>query len=458
MTYELKTNFEKLEKMQFNNGAFPWFSGMREDRYITQHIVLGMGQLKKLKLIDEKASPNFNAMLNKAIIYLDAEFVKDYKDEVKGKRFAYLPLHYLFARSYTNQKNTTADFTKAKDFYLKKLVANWKTFDTYQLAQTALVLNRNGINVEAKKIMTLLSQTAQQNDEMGMYWATNKAGWWWYQSPIETQALLIEAFDEVVNDTKAVEEMKIWLLKNKQTNDWQTTTATAAACYALLMKGADLLSESNEPEIMIGNQKLADLQQPDATKEAGTGYQKLTIAGKDVKPEMGKVQVKNNNKTIAWGALYWQYFEQLDKITTASTGVKIKKQLFIQKTSTKGDILTPLTATNILAPGDLLKVRIEIYCDRNMEYIHLKDMRSSGFEPVNVISRYKYQDGLGYYESTKDASTNFFISYMPKGTYVFEYPLRVTHAGNFSNGITSLQSMYAPEFTTHSAGIRVNVK
>ncbi|GAA4209334.1 hypothetical protein GCM10022289_34630 [Pedobacter jeongneungensis] len=458
MTYELKANFEKLEKMQFNNGAFPWFSGMQEDRYITQHIVLGMGQLKKLKLIDEKAYPKFNAMLNKAIIYLDAALVKDYKDEIKGKRFAYFPLHYLFARSYTDQKNTSSDFVKAKDFYLKKLASTWKTFDTYQLAQTALVLNRNGNNVEAKKIITLLTQTAQQNDELGMYWATNKAGWWWYQSPVETQALLIEAFDEVANDTKAVEEMKIWLLKNKQTNDWRTTKATTAACYALLMRGTDLLTENNEPEITIGGQKLAELQQPNATKEAGTGYQKITIAGVNVKPEMGRVEVKNNNQTIAWGALYWQYFEQLDKITSANTGVKIKKQLFIQKASDKGDVLTPLTGANILAPGDLLKVRIEIYCDRDMEYIHLKDMRSSGFEPVNVISRYKYQDGLGYYESTKDASTNFFISYMPKGTYVFEYPLRVTHSGNFSNGITSLQSMYAPEFTTHSAGIRINVK
>jgi len=458
MTYELKANFEKLEKMQFNNGAFPWFSGMREDRYITQHIVLGMGQLKKLKMVDERAYPKFNVMLNKAIIYLDAALIQDYKNEVKGKRFAYLPLHYLFARSYTDQKNTNSDFVKAKDFYLKKLASSWKTFDTYQLAQTALVLNRNGNNVEAKKIITLLSQTAQQNEELGMYWATNKAGWWWYQSPVETQALLIEAFDEVANDTKAVEEMKIWLLKNKQTNDWKTTKATTAACYALLMKGTDLLAESNEPEITIGGQKLAGLQQPNATKEAGTGYQKVSIAGANVKPEMGRVEVKNNNQTIAWGALYWQYFEQLDKITSANTGIKIKKQLFLQKASNKGDVLTPLTTSNVLAPGDLLKVRIEINCDRDMEYLHLKDMRSSGFEPVNVISQYKYQDGLGYYESAKDASTNFFISYMPKGTYVFEYPLRVTHAGNFSNGITSLQSMYAPEFTTHSAGIRVSVK
>jgi uncharacterized protein YfaS (alpha-2-macroglobulin family) len=184
----------------------------------------------------------------------------------------------------------------------------------------------------------------------------------------------------------------------------------------------------------------------------------LTIAGENVKPEMGKIEVKNNSKTIAWGGVYWQYFEQLDKITPAETGVKIKKELFLQKQSAKGDVLTLLGPTNVLTPGDLLKVRIEIRADRDMEYIHLKDMRSSGFEPVNVISTYKYQDGLGYYESTKDASTNFFISYLRKGVYVFEYALRISHAGNFSNGITSLQSMYAPEFSTHSAGIRVTVK
>jgi uncharacterized protein YfaS (alpha-2-macroglobulin family) len=92
-----------------------------------------------------------------------------------------------------------------------------------------------------------------------------------------------------------------------------------------------------------------------------------------------------------------------------------------------------------------------------MEYIHMKDMRASGFEPLNVLSRYKYQDGLHYYESTKDASTNFFITFLPKGTYVFEYPLRVSQTGSFSNGITTIQCMYAPEFTSHSEGSRVTV-
>lgn len=458
MTYELKGNFEKLESMQHENGAFAWFNGMAEDRYITQHIVLGMGQLKRLKMIDEKAYPGFPKMLNKAIIYLDEKLKDDFQREVSGKGVAYLPLHYLYARSYTDHKNNDPFFKKAVAYYLNKLKNSWKSMDAYQRGQAALVLARNGNKPEAMNIVRFLKESARKNEEMGMYWEDNRNGWWWYQSPIETQSLLIEVFDEVANDAESVEEMKIWLLKNKQTNDWKTTKATAAACYSLLLRGTSMLEESAAPEISIGNQTLAQLGLDDAKKEAGTGYQKLTIAGENVKPEMGKIEVKNNNKTIAWGGVYWQYFEQLDKITSAETGVKIKKELFLQKQSGKGDVLTLLSPTNVLTPGDLLKVRIEIRADRDMEYIHLKDMRSSGFEPVNVISTYKYQDGLGYYESTKDASTNFFISYLRKGVYVFEYALRVSHAGNFSNGITSLQSMYAPEFSSHSAGIRITVK
>lgn len=458
MSYELKSNFEKLEKMQNQNGSFPWFSGMSEDRYITQHIVLGMGQLKHLKMVDEKAFPGFQKMLNRAIIYLDKQLKDDFKKEISGKGIAHLPLHYLYARSYTDQKNTDPDFKKATAYYLDKVKNSWKTMDAYERGQAALVLARNGNKPEALNIIRFLKESARQNEEMGMYWDNNIHGWWWYQSPIETQALLIEVFDEVANDAKSVEEMKIWLLKNKQTNDWKTTKATAAACYSLLLRGTSMLEEAAAPELSIGGQTPAQLGLADTEKEAGTGYQKMSISGVDVKPAMGKIEVKNNNKTIAWGGVYWQYFEQLDKITPAETGIKIKKDLFLQKSSAKGEVLTLLSPSNVLTPGDLLKVRIEIRADRDMEYVHLKDMRSSGFEPVNVISTYKYQDGLGYYESTKDASTNFFISYLRKGVYVFEYALRVNHAGNFSNGITTLQSMYAPEFSTHSAGVRVTVK
>ncbi len=172
---------------------------------------------------------------------------------------------------------------------------------------------------------------------------------------------------------------------------------------------------------------------------------------------MGNVTVSKKDDGVAWGAMYWQYFEQLDKITPAETPLKLVKKLFLQRNSDSGPVITPIVEGTKLKPGDKIKVRIELRVDRDMEYVHMKDMRAAGLEPINVFSGYRYQDGLGYYESTKDASTNFFFDYLRKGTYVFEYPLRVNMSGDFSNGITSIQCMYAPEFTSHSEGIRVNV-
>ncbi|MGH2564077.1 MAG: hypothetical protein ACRDE5_06175, partial [Ginsengibacter sp.] len=160
----------------------------------------------------------------------------------------------------------------------------------------------------------------------------------------------------------------------------------------------------------------------------------------------------------SWGSVYWQYFENLDKITFSETPLKLSKKLFVEKNTDTGPVLQPINDGDSLHVGDKIKVRIELHVDRDMEYVHMKDMRASCMEPTNVISQYKYQDGLGYYETTQDVSTNFFFGYLNKGTYVFEYPMFVTHSGNFSNGITTIQSMYAPEFTAHSEGVRVQVK
>jgi hypothetical protein len=173
---------------------------------------------------------------------------------------------------------------------------------------------------------------------------------------------------------------------------------------------------------------------------------------------MATVTLNKDSDGIAWGALYWQYFEDLDKITSAETPLKLSKKLFLKQNTDKGEELSKITNETSLKLGDLVRIRIELKVDREMEFVHMKDMRASGLEPINVLSKYKYQDGLGYYESTKDASTNFFFDRLPKGVYVFEYDLRVNNAGDFSNGITTIQSMYAPEFSSHSEGVRVNIK
>jgi len=322
----------------------------------------------------------------------------------------------------------------------------------------ALISERLGDKTTSTKIIKSLKETSITSDELGMYWKVNSNSWYWYQAPIETQALLIEAFQEIENDTKTIDNLKIWLLKNKQTNQWKTTKATTEAVYALLLQGSDWLSVTDMVDVVIGGQKIEPSKLEDVKTEAGTGYYKTAWSASDIKPEMANVTLTKIGDGIAWGSLYWQYFEDLDKITSAETPLKLTKKLFLKKNTDTGELISEITAETKLKVGDLVRVRIELKSDRVMEFIHMKDMRASGLEPISVISKYKWQDGLGYYESTKDASTNFFFDYLPKGVYVFEYDLRISNAGDMSNGITTIQSMYAPEFNSHSDGTRIFVE
>lgn len=463
MSDELERAKKKLIKAQVSNGGFTWFPGMPESRYITQHIVCGFGHLDHLGVTAVRSDKDTWNMLDKAVRYLDERIREDYewlvnhKVNLKEQNIGWDHVHYLYARSYFKDVPIRSGCQEAVNYYIGQAKEYWTKFNKYNQGMIALALHRGGDKVVPPAIMKSIKEHALKSDEMGMYWKSDDYCLYWYQAPIETQALLIEAFDEVSNDQATVEEMKLWLLKQKQTQDWKTTKATVEACYALLLRGSDFLAESKLADITIGGKKLDPLNDPTLKVEAGTGYFKTSWSGSDIKPEMGKVEVKNNNKVAAWGAVYWQYFEQLDKITFAENKVSIQKALFLEENTPTGPKISPIDSKRQLKPGDKVKVRIIIETDRDMEYVHMKDMRASGFEPINTISHYKWQDGLGYYESTRDAATNFFFDWLPKGKYVFEYPLRATHQGDFSNGITTIQCMYAPEFTSHSEGIRVKI-
>jgi hypothetical protein len=465
MSTQLNGSYEKLKQMQSENGGFVWFKGGPDDRYMTQYIVTGIGHLKKIKAITDGQDSKLKAILNTAVPYLDRKIREDYDDLVKNKTDLgkYTPgsliIQYLYMRSFFPDDKLSALTQTAYNYFKARAQKTWTSQSKYMQGMLALALSRTGDAVTPAAILKSLKETSITNEELGMYWKDANRGWWWYEAAVERQALLIEAFQEVGKDTKTVDNLRTWLLKNKQTNSWESTKATAEACYALLLQGTQLLT--SEPTVQIQTGSIT-VSSTDNKQEAGTGYFKKTITGENVKPAMGNISVKVESPkglegASSWGAVYWQYFEDLDKITTASTPLKLVKKLFIETNSDRGPVLTPVNDGDVLKVGAKIKVRIELRVDRDMEYVHMKDMRASAMEPVNVLSSYKWQGGLGYYESTKDASTNFFFSSLRKGTYVFEYPLFVTHTGNFSNGITTIQCMYAPEFTSHSEGIRIKV-
>lgn len=469
MGNELDRAKRKLVERQSGSGGFSWMPGGRDSWYITQYLVQGFGRLQQLGIEDFEQDKQMQTMLNKAVTYIDKELAENYQELLKwAKRsdnekeyleqnhLSAIVIHYFYARSlFVDQAINNAMTKKAVEYYQGQAKTYWNTQSRYLQGMLALGLHRWSKEAETvQKIVAAARENALQNEEMGMYWKY-PSGYFWYQLPIETHSLMIELFDVVAQDEKAVEELKVWLLKAKQTTHWKTTKATAAACYALLKTGDNWLLEDKEINITIGNKKL---DQSKIKKEAGTGYFKTTWEGEEITPKMSKIKVQNPNKVVAWGALYWQYFENLDKITHfQETPLKLDKKVFKKMNTDRGPVLKPVDNTT-LNPGDLVTIRIELRVDRNMEYVHMKDMRAAGLEPVSVLSQYKYQDGLGYYESTRDAATNFFFGYLSKGTYVFEYDLRVNHKGDFSNGVTTIQCMYAPEYTAHSEGVRIKVE
>jgi uncharacterized protein YfaS (alpha-2-macroglobulin family) len=487
MKNEQEKAINKLQEMQMSSGGFPWFQGSRhENTYITQHIAAGFGHLRQLGVADFDSSTK--NMLEKAIKFLDRELLgnydnlveranevrersstkkvgnKKYKAYLAKNNIGYFTIQYLYMRSFYKSISLDAKTQKAVDYYQNQIAKYWNEYNLYAKGQIALSLFRADKKVISKNILKSLKENSITSDELGMYWKSNTAGYYYYQSPVETHALMIETFSEILDrkihkdKQKTIDNLKIWLLKNKQTNRWKTTKATTEAVYALLLNGSDWVSITEMVNLKIDGKKIAPSTLKNVTVEAGTGYFKTSWNGREITPNMGKVTITKKGNGIAWGGLYWQYFEDLDKITSAETPLKLKKKLFLKINSDTGKALKEIRNETPLKVGDLISVRIELRADRNMEFIHMKDMRASGVEPVTVLSKYKWQDNLGYYESTKDAATNFFFDRLPKGVYVFEYDVRVNNAGNFSNGITTIQSMYAPEFSSHSKGIRINVK
>ncbi|HXB42589.1 MAG TPA: alpha-2-macroglobulin family protein [Puia sp.] len=471
MSAQLESAIATLQDMQLDNGGFVWFKGGPDDRYITQYILTGIGHLRKLNAIPSASTKKINGIVESALAYLDRKIKQDFDNLIKHKssltapNVSYTQIQYLYMRSFFSDYALPGETFASVNYYRKQSQQFWLQQNKYMQGMIALSLFRSGDLQNAKDILGSLKQNAIVNDQMGMYWKENAGGYYWHQAPVETQSLMIEAFSEIAKDNKTVNNLKLWLLKQKQTENWKTTKATADACYALLIQGTDWLLGDKKVDVRLGNTVIASA---DNNPEAGTGYFKKVIQGSFVNPEMGNIHVSVSavtnqstspeSSTPAWGAVYWQYFENLDKITSASTPLLLSKKLFVERNTDKGPVLEPVIENGVLKVGDKVKVRIELRVERDMEYVHMKDMRASCMEPVDVLSEYKWQGGLGYYESTQDASTNFFFDALPKGIYVFEYPLYVTSAGNFSNGVTTIQCMYAPEFTAHSEGIRISVE
>jgi hypothetical protein len=453
MDNQIQGTLEKLKAMRHHGGLFPWFDGGQGNEYISLYVATGFARLRALGV-----ETNIT-MAVEMLPALDREFRERYDnikeaETLKENHLDFWVAHHLYTRSFflKDVALKPAD-QEAFDYFKGQAIKHWASLGSrMSRAHVALALHRLGETEVPKLITRSLKENAIRNEEMGMWWRDSEGdGWWWWQAPIETQAMMIEAFHEIDKDDKAVEDCQVWLIKQKQVQDWKTTKATADAVYAMLLGGKDLLGSDALIEITLGSLKV----KPENV-EPGTGMYEARFSGPEVKPEFGDITVNKSDKGISWASLHWQYLEDMAKITSHNaTPLTLEKTLFLKKNTPRGPELEEVKGP--VKVGDELVTRLVLKNNRAMEFIHIKDYRGSGCEPVNVLSGYRWQDGFGYYEVTRDTASHFFVDSLPPGNHVFETSVRVQHAGTYQTGIAEIRCMYAPEFNAHSESVKLEV-
>ena len=445
MNSQLAVSVEKLGELQNADGAWSWYKGMQGSRYVTTQVMEMLVRLNALTHQD--ADSRMQPMIQKGFEYLGKQAAEEYKSmkeaEKKGAvgiRPSEQVLRYLYICALDGKAPVDE---KVNRYFIDKLSGEGKELTIYEKALGAIILQQAGKVAEAKLFMQSLMEYSVVTDEMGRYFDTPKARYSWFSYKIPTEVAAMEAIQRITKDTKAIDEMKRWLLKQKQTQTWETPIATADAVYALMATGAsDLLANTGGVEITLGKEVIR------TPADDAIGYIKKTVSG-DVM-NIKKVSVDKEGTGMGWGAVYAQYLESMDQIGEQGNGLSVSRQLY------KGD--EALNESAPLKVGDKITVRLTVKADRDMDFVQIKDDRAACMEPLQAVSGFRWSNGLGYYQATKDASTQFFIDQMRKGTYVIEYQVYVNRTGEYQAGIATVQSAYAPEFGGHTGGYRVMVE
>ena len=445
MNSQLAVSVEKLGELQNADGAWSWYKGMQGSRYVTTQVMEMLVRLNALTHQD--ADSRMQPMIQKGFEYLGKQAAEEYKSmkeaEKKGAvgiRPSEQVLRYLYICALDGKAPVDE---KVNRYFIDKLSGEGKELTIYGKALGAIILQQSGKVAEARLFMQSLMEYSVVTDEMGRYFDTPKARYSWFSYKIPTEVAAMEAIQRITKDTKAIDEMKRWLLKQKQTQTWETPIATADAVYALMATGAsDLLANTGGVEITLGKEVIR------TPADNAIGYIKKTVSG-DVM-NIKKVRVDKEGAGMGWGAVYAQYLESMDQIGEQGNGLSVSRQLY------KGD--EALNESVPLKVGDKITVRLTVKADRDMDFVQIKDDRAACMEPLQAVSGFRWGNGLGYYQATKDASTQFFIDQMRKGTYVIEYQVYVNRTGEYQAGIATVQSAYAPEFGGHTGGYRVMVE
>lgn len=450
----------ELKNNQNADGGFSWFKGGKSNVYITQNILTRFGHLERLGI---NTSQN-QEMIRKAESFIANAQVAYYNKYIKDKklkenyRLSTTDINWLYTRTLFSS-TTSKEIDEVTAFYASRLKETWTNYTPYVQSLIGIYFKKSSFDKEANLIYASLLDRGMKNTKLGMYWVEN-SGFFWYQNKISTQAMIISFFQEMNASEAVMDDARLWLILNKESSAWETSGETAEAIYAILLSGRDYLKSAPRPTIKVGNTELVYESTNEKNKIAvewtpGLGQVKHQWNGAEVHSNLGSITIEKHSDAPAVLNLYWQYTEDLSQLKASDNySMQISKRYKKLVPGEKGEVGVE---TSTFAVGDKIEVELIVTVDRDLEFVHIKDLRPAGFEPTLNLSGYHW-DKLTYYQSPKDVSMDYFIEYMPKGTYKFSYIVYATHSGNFNSGLATVQSFYAPKFSGHTGTIEVEVK
>ena len=433
----------KIKDLQHADGSWSWYKGMGGSLYITTSITQLMARLQQLT--DGRVDTEIVKMNQQAWGYLNkrlAEEVKGMKEaEKKGTKNiepSEVALQCLYTDALEKNLRIPAD---VRNYLIGKLEDMSPRLTIYGKALSAIVLKEAGKEAKAKEFLESLMQYSVFTEEMGRYFDSPKAEYSWFSYRIPTQVAAIEAVKRIANEEKTQEEMKQWLLKQKQAQAWETPVATTDAVYALLTTGTDWLANSSAAVIRVGKEVIQ-------TPADALGYVRQKVSGNVLK--IRQATVTKESAGIGWGAIYAEFEEDMDKVTAQGNALKVVRTIYKDG--------KPLAEGEALQVGDKLTIHLMVVADRDMDFVQVKDERAACLEPVDALSGYRWNVQVGYYLEVKDTSASFYIDRMRKGAYELTYEVFVTSSGVYLQGVAMACSMYAPEFGGHGKSGRLMVK
>ncbi|MDE6485302.1 MAG: hypothetical protein K2L14_07900 [Duncaniella sp.] len=433
-------NITLLTNLTKDDGGIAWMGqSMYSSDWATSNVLMLLGRLNRLGYLP--ADDRLAKIIDNGLAFLS----KNASDVLIKNPDAVFP-SYSMILSYFPEQCDKSGNRRAIDNTIENVISVWKNASVIEKAYDAILLNRFGKIEEARYILESIREFAYYSPEKGMWWPSiGQSSMMWYVNPVAATASVMEAFDEILPDSKEVEQIRQWLILQKEATDWKESVSTSVVVAAILKSSSNWLHPAGEVTFSVGGKSLTPVG-----VEKATGYFRTDISGL-VSGKTDISIIRDDAVSASWGAVYSQGVAEMTEVAESSIdGLSISKR-FLRYSGGGVEEVKNLTI------GDKVRVELTIVTDRDMDYVAVDDCRAACFRPDIQLPRPVVSEGVYFYLENRSDCTRIFVDRMPRGRYIISYDMWVTNSGDFSSGIATLQSQYAPQLTAHSSGCRLSV-